>query len=60
MVVDHYMCSAWDKQECILYLLLEYAEMDLGSVIRSEMVTLNRMSAIQFYWNQMIQIVKVQ
>lgn len=52
----------WDKQECSLYILLEYAEMDLKAAIKSHggwMCGVNPMSAVRYFWNQMVRIVKV-
>ena len=50
--------STWDKQEGVLYLLLEYAEMDLNAVIRN--VTHHRMATAIYFWNEMLQVVKVK
>ena len=50
--------STYDKEEAILRLLLEYAEMDLNAVLRS-LTTINRMATVLYFWNQMLEIVKV-
>lgn len=52
-----FLISSWDKQEGVLHLLLEYAEMDLDTVIRSR--SHGRMAAAVYFWNEMLQIVKV-
>ena len=52
--------STWDKQEGVLYLLLEYGEMDLMTVIRRQRQTMTLfMNAVRYFWSQMLQIVKV-
>ena len=50
--------STYDKHEMVLCILLEYAEMDLNAVLRSHTTT-NRMPTVRYFWNQMLEIVKV-
>ena len=50
--------STFNKQEGVLYLLLEYAEMDLNAVLKSH-TTANRMATVLYFWNQMLEVVKV-
>lgn len=54
-------CSTWDKEEHILYLLLDYAEMDLNVVIfrGGKQNVVNPMASTIYFWNQMLQVVKV-
>ena len=54
----HTSFSTYDKHEMVLRLLLEYAEMDLNAVLRSH-TTANRMATVLYFWNQMLEIVKV-
>ena len=50
--------STYDKHEVVLRILLEYAEMDLNAVLRSHTTT-NWMPTVRYFWNQMLEIVKV-
>ena len=50
--------SDYDKVEGVLYLLLEYAEMDLNVVIKNWNKTNHMLNAL-YFWNQMLLAVKV-
>ena len=50
--------STYNKQDVVLHLLLEYAEMDLNAVLKSH-TTANRMATVLYFWNQMLEAVKV-
>ena len=54
----HSLCSDYNKQEGVLYLLLEYAEMDLNAVIKN-WNRANHMLNVLYFWNQMLLAVKV-
>ena len=52
------LCSTFNKHEATLYLLLEYAEMDLNAILKTH-TTVNRMATVLYFWNQMLEVVKV-
>ena len=54
------VCSTYDRQEGILYLLLEYAEMDLALAIKEQQADLNPLASVRNWWNEMLKIVKVK
>ena len=51
--------SSYNKQEGVIHLLLEYAEMDLNAVLKSHTAT-NQMPTVLYFWNQMLEVVKVR
>jgi len=53
--------SSWDKEAHVLYILLECADNDLNSLIKTGYLhrSVNPAVAIWQLWNEMIQIVKV-
>lgn len=51
--------SDYNKQEGVLYLLLEYAEMDLNAVIKKWNRS-NHMINVLYFWSQMLLAVKVR
>ena len=53
-------CSAYKKQEGILYILLDYAEMDLSVVIKEKQADGDLFEAMPYLWKQMLRVVKVR
>ena len=54
--LTHTHCSSWDKKESILYLLLEYAETDLASIIKNQEPSI---PTALYFWNEMLRIMTV-
>lgn len=55
------ICSVFDKQEGILYLLLEYGEMDLNALLKARDIFQGsyHMNTTFYIWIQMLRAVKV-
>ena len=56
-----YVCSICHQQKSILYVLLEYGEMDLSVLLRKEGQALTKppSPSIHDIWNQMLRAVQV-